>query len=72
VFVTSDGISDNFDPVVGKFCVPKKPERQGSANVANSKSSQQVLLPKVSTVAQGCQIFLTQYTKAGENIPNYH
>lgn len=28
MFLTSDGISDNFDPVVGKFCVPKKPERQ--------------------------------------------
>jgi hypothetical protein len=27
VFLTSDGISDNFDPVVGKFCVPRKPER---------------------------------------------
>ena len=24
VFLTSDGISDNFDPVVGKFCVPLK------------------------------------------------
>ena len=24
VFLTSDGISDNFDPVVGKFCVPRK------------------------------------------------
>lgn len=24
VFITSDGISDNFDPVVGKFCVVKK------------------------------------------------
>ena len=22
VFITSDGVSDNFDPVVGKFCVP--------------------------------------------------
>ena len=34
--MTSDGISDNFDPVVGKFCVPKKPERssqgQGKAS----------------------------------------
>ena len=26
VFLTSDGISDNFDPVVGKFCVPGKLE----------------------------------------------
>ncbi|ROT72201.1 PP2C-like domain-containing protein [Penaeus vannamei] len=24
VFLTSDGISDNFDPVVGKFAIPKK------------------------------------------------
>lgn len=24
VFITSDGVSDNFDPVVGKFCVIKK------------------------------------------------
>ena len=30
VFLTSDGISDNFDPVVGKFCVPRKPERSSS------------------------------------------
>jgi serine/threonine protein phosphatase PrpC len=28
VFLTSDGISDNFDPVVGKFCIPSKPEGQ--------------------------------------------
>ena len=27
VFLTSDGISDNFDPVVGKFCVPQRPDR---------------------------------------------
>ncbi|XP_013780379.2 PP2C-like domain-containing protein CG9801 [Limulus polyphemus] len=27
VFLTSDGISDNFDPVVGKFALPKKTER---------------------------------------------
>lgn len=26
IFITSDGISDNFDPVVGKFCVIKKTE----------------------------------------------
>ena len=29
VFLTSDGISDNFDPVVGKFCVPKRTDRPG-------------------------------------------
>jgi hypothetical protein len=28
VFITSDGISDNFDPVVGKFCVIRRP-REG-------------------------------------------
>jgi hypothetical protein len=33
VFLTSDGISDNFDPVVGKFCVPRKPERSVSQKV---------------------------------------
>ena len=38
VFVTSDGISDNFDPVVGKFCVPKKPERSGTNGASQSKS----------------------------------
>uniref|UniRef100_A0A8R1XKP7 PPM-type phosphatase domain-containing protein n=1 Tax=Onchocerca volvulus TaxID=6282 RepID=A0A8R1XKP7_ONCVO len=25
IFITSDGVSDNFDPVVGKFCVIKRP-----------------------------------------------
>ncbi|MFH4976326.1 hypothetical protein AB6A40_003035 [Gnathostoma spinigerum] len=28
VFITSDGISDNFDPVVGKFCVIKNADTQ--------------------------------------------
>lgn len=27
VFLTSDGISDNFDPVVGKFVVARKPDK---------------------------------------------
>ena len=31
VFLTSDGISDNFDPVVGKFCVPQSQERPQTA-----------------------------------------
>jgi hypothetical protein len=28
VFITSDGISDNFDPVVGKFCVIRRPREE--------------------------------------------
>lgn len=36
VFLTSDGISDNFDPVVGKFCVPRKPERAMSQKLTGS------------------------------------
>uniref|UniRef100_A0A914Z9A9 PPM-type phosphatase domain-containing protein n=1 Tax=Panagrolaimus superbus TaxID=310955 RepID=A0A914Z9A9_9BILA len=28
VFITSDGVSDNLDPVVGKFCVIKKDESE--------------------------------------------
>ncbi|CAP24187.2 Protein CBG02308 [Caenorhabditis briggsae] len=32
VFITSDGVSDNFDPVVGKFCVIKKIEQENKEN----------------------------------------
>ncbi|CCD65796.1 PPM-type phosphatase domain-containing protein [Caenorhabditis elegans] len=32
VFITSDGVSDNFDPVVGKFCVIKKSEHENKEN----------------------------------------
>ncbi|XP_068212852.1 uncharacterized protein [Palaemon carinicauda] len=32
VFLTSDGISDNFDPVVGKFAIPKKEKEVKSSN----------------------------------------
>jgi hypothetical protein len=39
VFLTSDGISDNFDPVVGKFAIPKKEKpyfaKTGSSDPAN-------------------------------------
>ncbi|VIO94867.1 conserved hypothetical protein [Brugia malayi] len=28
IFITSDGVSDNFDPVVGKFCVIKRSSEQ--------------------------------------------
>uniref|UniRef100_A0A914UKV2 PPM-type phosphatase domain-containing protein n=1 Tax=Plectus sambesii TaxID=2011161 RepID=A0A914UKV2_9BILA len=36
VFITSDGVSDNFDPVVGKFCVIKKSSSPSPANKENS------------------------------------
>ena len=32
VFLTSDGVSDNFDPVVGKFCIPAKSDAQSKLN----------------------------------------
>ena len=35
VFLTSDGVSDNFDPVVGKFCVPQRHERALSIGQPN-------------------------------------
>ena len=40
VFLTSDGISDNFDPVVGKFCVPKRSpdDRSGRNNIQQNSS----------------------------------
>ena len=41
VFLTSDGISDNFDPVVGKFAMPKKEQEAtdiGSENKNEDKS----------------------------------
>jgi len=40
VFLTSDGISDNFDPVVGKFCIPKKPERNNPQKPVTTKPGQ--------------------------------
>lgn len=41
VFLCSDGISDNFDPVVGKFALPKRPEKphRKSSDVAKPESS---------------------------------
>lgn len=30
VFLTSDGVSDNFDPVVGKFAIPRKFEKNSA------------------------------------------
>lgn len=41
VFLCSDGISDNFDPVVGKFAIPKRPEKphRKSSEVAKPEPS---------------------------------
>lgn len=33
VFLTSDGISDNFDPVVGKFAIPKKEKHDNNVEL---------------------------------------
>ena len=52
VFITSDGVSDNFDPVVGKFCLIRKQyddiklhqaaSAGNAAQLAKSKSPQPV------------------------------
>uniref|UniRef100_F1KU98 PP2C-like domain-containing protein n=2 Tax=Ascaris suum TaxID=6253 RepID=F1KU98_ASCSU len=42
IFITSDGVSDNFDPVVGKFCVIKKTE-------ANAKENNGIIRPVAVT-----------------------
>ena len=39
VFITSDGVSDNFDPVVGKFALPKKDEKPSKTSNVNSQQS---------------------------------
>lgn len=39
VFLTSDGISDNFDPVVGKFAIPKK-EKEAKSSSKESQSTE--------------------------------
>ncbi|XP_071528608.1 uncharacterized protein [Panulirus ornatus] len=46
VFLTSDGISDNFDPVVGKFAIPRK-EKETKNNVKESQSAER---PKSQSV----------------------
>ncbi|KAK0393334.1 hypothetical protein QR680_000157 [Steinernema hermaphroditum] len=39
VFITSDGVSDNFDPVVGKFCVIKRndTDKENTTNIRGDK-----------------------------------
>lgn len=40
VFITSDGISDNFDPVVGKFCVIKRNRGDSGSEKENTQQQQ--------------------------------
>uniref|UniRef100_A0A915M8V8 PPM-type phosphatase domain-containing protein n=1 Tax=Meloidogyne javanica TaxID=6303 RepID=A0A915M8V8_MELJA len=40
VFITSDGISDNFDPVVGKFCSIKRPRDEAEEEVTETITSE--------------------------------
>uniref|UniRef100_A0A6A7G5C4 PP2C-like domain-containing protein CG9801 n=1 Tax=Hirondellea gigas TaxID=1518452 RepID=A0A6A7G5C4_9CRUS len=40
VFLTSDGISDNFDPVVGKFVLPKKEEKEDESKPREKTESE--------------------------------
>ena len=50
VFLTSDGVSDNFDPVVGKFVVAKKPNKViNSTNGAKPSSGREREPKKTST-----------------------
>ena len=39
VFLTSDGVSDNFDPVVGKFVVARKPDKINTQSMNGSRQS---------------------------------
>lgn len=51
VFLTSDGISDNFDPVVGKFCIPRKTERTSASRNKSQKTDNQVSQGALPSVA---------------------
>ena len=61
VFLTSDGISDNFDPVVGKFCVPKRtPDDKSGRNYAVQQNSS---LPAVLGIQGDLHIYHLDYKK---------
>lgn len=46
VFLTSDGVSDNFDPVVGKFAEPFTAPTDGQATVNETNKTNYHLAPK--------------------------
>uniref|UniRef100_A0A7E4ULJ7 PPM-type phosphatase domain-containing protein n=1 Tax=Panagrellus redivivus TaxID=6233 RepID=A0A7E4ULJ7_PANRE len=51
VFITSDGISDNFDPVVGKFCVIKHTDSE-KENLMDIEADHPAAVAKASQVFQ--------------------
>lgn len=66
VFLTSDGISDNFDPVVGKFAEPLLPNKAQPLNAVTpmpSHSGQSRLAPKRQNKSSGSII-----TKGRESV----
>lgn len=51
VFLTSDGVSDNFDPVVGKFVVAKKPNKVINTSNGAKPTSVREREPKKSSTS---------------------
>ena len=59
VFLTSDGISDNFDPVVGKFVVARKPSKINTTANGSGKP----LLIKDSSRSKCCSLKFTCFPR---------
>ncbi|XP_067136873.1 PP2C-like domain-containing protein CG9801 isoform X1 [Centruroides vittatus] len=49
VFLTSDGISDNFDPVVGKFAIPRKLEKTSKSEVSEENGKRSSRLHRLNS-----------------------
>ncbi|KAF2365697.1 PPM-type phosphatase domain [Trinorchestia longiramus] len=68
VFLTSDGISDNFDPVVGKFVLPKKDEEEMSVNKGKTESER--IQEKQKLQLQGIDQKNEQLSKSSFSLTN--
>jgi hypothetical protein len=53
VFITSDGVSDNFDPVVGKFCMIRKSDSEKENSESESPPLSIKPLHKTKSVPNG-------------------
>lgn len=58
VYLTSDGISDNFDPVVGRFSPLRRPSKQSPR--LQSKSANQEVRPSSGSDQSGRELALSQ------------